>query len=230
MIWLRAALLTTVVGGLLASGCGSLSDLWTPSQDPPRSLAQKNSERRWVLIRNPFFKDHPSATEYTWVEEEKIPTTFRTVIYGKESILAPPDVVARYGSPPGGGKISQLQGGPYAGQGVAISAEPASRPRAAPAPVTDSPPSIRGYVVYVEPNRIVIDLIARDGLKPGSLVSVRRDKISIVHPVTGKPLGELDEEVAIAKVVELRDLFSVAEIQSLSPGHQIKVKDRVVPR
>jgi hypothetical protein len=43
-------------------------------------------------------------------------------------------------------------------------------------------------------------------------------------------LGELDEEVGTARVTELRDRFSVAEIQSLSPGSQIQVKDRVVPK
>jgi hypothetical protein len=85
-------------------------------------------------------------------------------------------------------------------------------------------------VVYVDTNRIVIDLTAQDGLKPGSLVSLRRDKIPIVHPVTGELLGELDEEVATAKVTEVRDRFSVAEIQTLPPGTQIKVKDRVTPR
>ena len=49
---------------------------------------------------------------------------------------------------------------------------------------------------------------------PGTLVSLRRDKIQIIHPVTGELLGELDEEVGTAKVVEVRDRFSVAEIQA----------------
>jgi hypothetical protein len=96
-------------------------------------------------------------------------------------------------------------------------------------PIRDSFSSIRGYVVYAGPYQIVIDLTARDGLKPGSLVSLRRDKILIVHPITGKFLGELEEELGIAKVIDVRHLFSVAEIQPLSLGHQIKVKDRVVP-
>jgi hypothetical protein len=46
--------------------------------------------------------------------------------------------------------------------------------------------------------------------------------------VTGELLGELDEEVATARVVETRERFSVAEIESLTPGAQVKVKDRVV--
>jgi hypothetical protein len=48
--------------------------------------------------------------------------------------------------------------------------------------------------------------------------------------VTGELLGELDEEVGTARIVELRDKFSVAEIQAVAPGSQIQVKDRVVQK
>jgi hypothetical protein len=83
-------------------------------------------------------------------------------------------------------------------------------------------------VVYVDTTRIAIDLTASDGVAPGSAVSVRRDRVPIIHPVTGELLGELDEEVATARVVETRERFSVAEIESLTPGAQVQVKDRVV--
>ena len=88
----------------------------------------------------------------------------------------------------------------------------------------------RGYVIYVDQKRLVIDLTAQDGLKPGVIVSLRREKIPVVHPVTGEYLGELDEELGSAKIVELRERFSVAEIQELASGVQIKLKDRVIPR
>jgi hypothetical protein len=45
--------------------------------------------------------------------------------------------------------------------------------------------------------------------------------------VTGEVLGELDDEVATARVVETRERMSVAEIQSVAPGGQVQVKDRV---
>jgi hypothetical protein len=60
------------------------------------------------------------------------------------------------------------------------------------------------------------------------MLSLRRDRIPIVHPVTGELLGELDDEVATARVTEMRDRFSVAEIQSVAAGAQVQVKDRVV--
>ena len=102
--------------------------------------------------------------------------------------------------------------------------------QAEPAPVAAPEPPARGYVVFVEPSRIVIDLTAVDGLRPGSLVSLRRDRIPMVHPVTGEILGELDDEVATARVTETREKFSLAEVQATAPGAEVQVRDRVVPK
>jgi hypothetical protein len=48
--------------------------------------------------------------------------------------------------------------------------------------------------------------------------------------VTGEVLGELDDEVGTARVTETREKFSVAEIESVAPGGQFRVRDRVVPK
>jgi len=56
------------------------------------------------------------------------------------------------------------------------------------------------------------------------------DKVAIVHPITGELLGELDEEVASGRVVEVRDKFSVVEVEKAAAGVQVQVKDRVVLR
>ena len=85
-------------------------------------------------------------------------------------------------------------------------------------------------VVYVDTTRIVIDLIAADGVRPGTVVSLRRDKIPLVHPVTGEVLGELDEEIGIARVTEVRERFSVANLETVASGAQIQIKDRVVAK
>lgn len=212
---------------LLTSGCLSLREIvGLPAEGTP-TVAQQRAAQRWVLIKNPRFGDVSSEPEYVWVEEDRIPTTLNTVLFGKKSVIAPPEVVARYGPPPGGGKISPLQdlSNPQAA--------PPGGPRVrgkSPAVADDFVESPRGYVVYVDTTRIVVDLTAKDGVRPGTLVSLRRDKFPIVHPVTGEILGELDEEVARAKIVEVREKFSVAEIESVSPGMQIQLKDRVVPR
>ena len=221
--------------GLLTPGCVSFREVvGFPAESTP-TVTQKRAAQNWVLIKNPRYGDLPSEPEYIWVEEEKIPTTFRTLLFGKKSIVAPPEVVAKYGSPPGGGRISPLQGAPYTipepahikQPGREAKAEAKSKP-GTPAPEANGTP--RGYVVFVDTTRVVVDLTAKDGIRPGSVVSLRRDKIPIVHPVTGELLGELDEEVGTAKVVEVREKFSVAEIQGIAPGAQIKLKDRAIAR
>jgi hypothetical protein len=231
----RLACLVAIALALV--GCSTVRKIIGVSDPGDPSVTIKSAETRWLLIKNPRFGDVASEPEFVWVEEDKVPTTFKTLLRGQSAIIAPPEIVARYGSPPGGGKISPRQGMPYQ---VAeprapekstrpVPAAAGARPGApVPAPVVESPR--RGFVVYVDTTRIVIDLTSADGLKTGSLISLRRDKIPIVHPVTGETLGELDEEVGTARITELRDRFSVAEIQTVAPGSAIHVKDRVVPK
>src|SRR5204862_7707422 len=113
---------------LALSGCTTVRQaLGVPSPGDP-SVAIKAAETRWLLIKNPRFGDVPSEPEYIWVEEDKVPTTLTTLIRGKSAIIAPPEIVARYGTPPGGGKISPRQGVPYQ-----ASAEPPRQGRTAAA-------------------------------------------------------------------------------------------------
>jgi len=178
-----------------------------------------------------------SEPEYIWVEEDKIPFTLKTLVFGKKSIIATPEVVAKYGSPPGGGRISPRQGGPYKVENLVPTVPTSRGPVAAALASTRTdggsaaaPVLHRGIVVFVDTTRVVIDLTAKDGVRPGSVVSVRRDKITIVHPITGELLGELDEEVATGKVVEMHDKFSIVEVETAPSGAQVRVKDRVVVR
>jgi hypothetical protein len=223
---------------VVLSGCSAVKKVLGIADPGEPSVVIKSAETRWLLIKNPRFGDVPSEPEYVWVEEDKVPTTMTTLLRGKGAIIAAPEVVAKYGTPPGGGKISPRQGTMYdtadvradrGGSAAASSrATAATTPVALPAPKPEPPK--RGFVVYVDTTRIVIDLTSVDGLQPGSLVSLRRDKIPLVHPVTGELLGELDEEVATARVTEIRDRFSVAEVQNVAPGSQIQVRDRVIPK
>lgn len=239
----RFALLAVVVA-VTAFGCSTAkSVMGVPNTGDP-SVAIKSAETRWLLIKNPRFGDVPSEPEYVWVEEDKTPITFGTMVFGKGSIIAPPEIVARYGSPPGGGKISARQNMPMqTATATPAPAKPAPGPTASgPASASAAPAAgaatngkapegpKRGFVVYVDTTRIVIDLTAADGIRAGTLVSLRRDAIPLVHPVTGEVLGELDEEVGTARVTEMRERFSVADVQTVAPGARIQIKDRVVPK
>jgi Flagellar assembly protein T, C-terminal domain len=232
--------LALVVVLLATFGCSTMRNvLGLPNTGDP-SVAIKPAETRWLLIKNPRFGDVPSEPEFVWVEEDKIPTTFTTLVRGKSAIIASPEVVTKYGVPPGGGKISPRQRMPehtasatFIPAGAPPAKAPAGPPSAAPPPATNGKAlegPKRGLVVYVDTTRIVIDLTAADGIRPGTIVSLRRDAIPIVHPVTGEMLGELDEEVATARVTETREKFSVADVQTVATGARIQVKDRVVPK
>jgi len=220
---------------LSLSACGgelpTLKELVGMPKDSDPSVEIKAAEPKWLLIKNPRFGDVPSEPEYIWVEEEKIPTTMGTLVFGKSSLIASPEIVAQYGSPPGGGRISPRQK-------MAVSVDPTPPPPKPGAPAkpgtqaatAPSLPLDRGFVVFVDTSRVVIDLNSKDGIKPGAQVSVRRDKIAIIHPVTGELLGELDEEVATGRVTEVKDKFSVVELSSVTNCNQVKIKDRVVVR
>lgn len=223
---------------IVVAGCSTVRQIMGLPNTGEPTINLKSAETRWLLIKNPRFGDVRSEPEYTWVEEDKLPTTLTTIVRGQSAIIAPPEIVAKYGPPPGGGKISPRQGVPYqtveASRTTATdtlaagSAAPAATTAASAAvPPAPEPPK-RGFVVFVDTTRIVIDLTAADGVRPGTVVSLRRDRIPIVHPITGEVLGELDDEVATARVTETRDRFSVAEIQAVAAGAQVQVKDRVV--
>lgn len=224
---------------LVVSGCGGRNwreylGLTAPGD---ASVALRATEPKWLLIKNPRCCDVASEPEYIWIEEDKVPTTVKSFVFGQSALLASPDIVSKYGSPPGGGRISPRQGGAYKVENV-VATVPTSRSasvvtntsRTDAAAGAARPPATRGYVVFVDTSRVVIDLAAADGVKLGTGVSVRRDKIAIVHPITGELLGELDEEVATGRVVEVRDKFSVVEVQKAAAGAQVQVKDRVVLR
>ena len=204
-----------------------------PLGDPSVNL--KPAETRWLLVKNPRFGDVASEPQYIWVEEDKVPTTITTLIRGEKAIIAVPEVVARYGPPPGNGKISPRQGMALPTE---VAAAPAPSARAATTRVVDTAPTNgrapapvkQGLVLFVDTSRVAVDLTAKDGVRPGTLLSVRRDRIPVVHPVTGEVLGDLDEEVGTATITEVRDRFSVAELQSVAPGASVQVKDRVVAK
>jgi hypothetical protein len=233
-----------LVATLALAGCTAMTNVarelvgMAPQGDP--SVALKSAETRWLLVKNPRFGDVPSEPEYIWVEEDKVPTTMTTLIRGEKAIIAAPEVVARYGPPPGSGKISPRQGMALptetAAAAPATARAASTRTVAAAAPTNGraaaaTAASVRqGLVLFVDTSRIAVDLTASDGMKPGTVLSLRRDRIPIVHPVTGEVLGDLDEEVATARITEVRERFSVAELQSVAPGAAVQIKDRVVAK
>ncbi|PYM99453.1 MAG: hypothetical protein DME07_19580 [Candidatus Rokuibacteriota bacterium] len=232
-------MVVAVVAAFATSGCSTAKQILGVQSPGDPSVTIKAAETRWLLIKNPRFGEVASEPEYVWVEEDKMPITLTTLVRGQGAIIATPEIVAKYGAPPGGGKISPRQGVPTqttpsaTGSTAADAEAPPRRAAAAVSPPTNGRAHEgpkRGLVVYVDTPRIVVDLTAADGMRAGTLVSVRRDAIPIVHPVTGEVLGELDQEVATVRLTEVREKFSVGDVQTVAPGARIQIKDRVVPK
>jgi hypothetical protein len=238
-----------VVGWLLlavlAGGCAGQAGSVKAVLGVPASSGTAASSPRWVLIQNPRYGATMAEPEYVWVEEDRIPSTLTTLVFGTQHLLATPDLVRRYGPPPEGGLVSPLQGGPPlasrgtvpagavppppAGPGSPAAPVPAAPSAPGPLARTVAPAELRphGYVVHIQARLIVVDLTAADGLRPGARLSIRRAQVSLKHPVTGEALGELDEEIGTARVVEVRERFSVAELEEVRPGFEARVQDRV---
>src|SRR3972149_9388904 len=94
------------------AGCAevpSLRELAGLPRDVDPSVDIKAAENKWLLIKKPRFGDVASEPEYIWVEDDKGPTTPGTLIFGKDRLIGPPESVAKYGAPPGGGRMSPRQ-------------------------------------------------------------------------------------------------------------------------
>lgn len=73
-------------------------------------------------------------------------------------------------------------------------------------------PKLQGLVVGVEGDQLLIDLGVRDGIYEGMELQVFREGDEFRHPITGQPLGKMDKEIGLVRVVEVRDRSSVAQV------------------
>jgi hypothetical protein len=207
--WLMLLLALLLVPLLGACGGGK-------AKSPAAAAA---AEREWVLIRNPRFGATMAEPEYVWVDRREIPKTLTGYVFGERHVLAPPDAYAKAGPPPGPGLIWRPPGGETGG------ATAPAAPRAAGVPPPVRPGDRRGYVVFVDGMRIVIDLADGEVKKDGLIAITRRQRLT--HPVTGEDLGEISLEVGRARIVEVQPRFSVAELIGFKPGLTVKPQDRV---
>jgi hypothetical protein len=73
---------------------------------------QSAAPSHYLLIANPDAGSGTGEPAYIWVEDDKIPFSFKGM-FSQRAVIASPEIVAQYGSPTGGGKISARQGVPY---------------------------------------------------------------------------------------------------------------------
>src|SRR5207302_204069 len=83
--------LVVTVAGCGGRGWREYLGLASPSD---ASIALRAAEPKWLLIRNPRCCDVASEPEYIWVEEDKVPTTVKSFVFGQSALLAPPEIVS----------------------------------------------------------------------------------------------------------------------------------------
>lgn len=93
--------------------------------------------------------------------------------------------------------------------------------------VADAFPRLEGLVIRVDGDLLYLDLTQEQRAAPGMELSVSRPGQEFRHPYTGKVLGTLDREIASARIVEVRDRFSVARVISRRGDLAVQEQDKV---
>ncbi|MBE0502089.1 MAG: hypothetical protein IBX47_11695 [Desulfuromonadales bacterium] len=92
---------------------------------------------------------------------------------------------------------------------------------------------LTGLVLLDHGEEVLIDLTAEKGVRVGDLFSVVSKGEIVKHPVTGAPLGTLDEIVGELQIVQLRPGFSIArriDGEPLKPGAEVRRFDRIAAK
>jgi hypothetical protein len=78
------------------------------------------------------------------------------------------------------------------------------------ADITDDLKPVAGYVVMAGENECIIDLDAEHGIAVGDVFSVIGPGEELVHPITQKIIGKLEEVKGVLKVIRISDGYSFA--------------------
>lgn len=83
-----------------------------------------------------------------------------------------------------------------------------------------------GVVVDTFGGKVIIDL-GKDKVAKGEKFTVVKGTKKLIHPITGKEIGVLEEEIALIEVKEVKDNFSIAKILSkkeeVKKGYRVKL-------
>jgi hypothetical protein len=93
--------------------------------------------------------------------------------------------------------------------------------------VADAFPRLEGLVIRVDGDLLYLDLGEDQRAAPGMELSVSRPGQEFRNPYTGKVLGVLDREIASARIVEVRDKYSVARVVSRQGDLAVQEQDKV---
>jgi TolB-like protein len=93
----------------------------------------------------------------------------------------------------------------------------------------DDFPLATGYVIGVEGTRVTLDLGSSSGLKKGRKCTIYREGAPIVHPVSGKVIGRMIDELCEVQVSDVFDSYSIATVTKTKSGAPA-LRDRVITK
>lgn len=183
-----------LLSAIAIPGCAAARSALGVPKSSDSSVKVRTGETYWLLVKNPRFGDTPAEPEYVWVDENKVPWTFSWGVPGRAA-LAPPEIVAKYGPPPFGGKIGARQGTVLAANPVAATPADVDRsplPHCRFTPPPSAPPSPSSAEVE-SPRWATIDLTSGQRVQGGIL---KITEAAIVIDIAGQPLTIAQEKIA----------------------------------
>lgn len=93
----------------------------------------------------------------------------------------------------------------------------------------DDFPLANGYVIGIDGNRLTLDLGLSNGLKKGRKCIIYREGAPIVHPVSGKVIGRMIDELCEVQVTDVFESYSLATVTKTKTGAPA-LRDRVITK
>jgi hypothetical protein len=93
--------------------------------------------------------------------------------------------------------------------------------------VAEAFPLLRGLVVAVDGDRLLVDLGAKRGAYEGLELEVYREGGEITHPATGESLGKREVHLATIRLIDVKEEFSEAAVGNREPDATLSWGDAV---
>ncbi len=90
-------------------------------------------------------------------------------------------------------------------------------------------PIVHGYVINLSEAKVTLDIGRNNGILKGMKCTVYNEGEKIIHPVSGKVIGKMINEICIVQITDVFDAYSLAEIKQVKRGSPQKL-DKVITK
>ncbi|HYB73715.1 MAG TPA: hypothetical protein VED18_10105 [Candidatus Sulfotelmatobacter sp.] len=241
---LLAALVFLSLSAAACSSVGQVLGFGTGEGDQKDKVEviDRADPNEYILVKNPRYLPGggPGVSapepEYIWVKRKDAPFDVNAFIRGKKAIEANPEEEARFAS----AKPADAVTAPRPDERFFVPPDQLKPPQPQKAQPQPTPQKVArrpdpatllypvyGYVVYVKGKQVYTDLTEESAVAAGNTVIIYREGEELKHPVTGAVLGRAEDEIGRARIVEVGEKTSMAEITEVKDGEEIRAKDKV---